>query len=115
MFLMAKTEVALLSSISIGMFFLSWINGPQNALLMSLVEPKLRATLNAVHILLIHLLGDALSPMVIGYLSDRRSLYFALMITPLFLLAGMVGFGLAGKFVPADLKAMEKRMKAVSV
>lgn len=113
-FLMARTEQMLLVNISLCMFFLSGINGPQNALLMSLVEPKLRATLNAVHILLIHLLGDALSPVVIGYMSDRKGLMFALMITPIFLVLGMIGFGIAAKFVPADLKAMEDRMKGAA-
>jgi MFS family permease len=101
--------------ISCAMFFLTWLNGPLNALLMSLVEPRLRASVNAVHILLIHVLGDALSPIVIGHYSDVKSLEYALAITPLFLIAGMIGFGIAGVFVPKDLKAVELRMKAAGI
>lgn len=112
MFFASTNFFVMVASISMTMFFLSWLNGPLNALLMTLVEPQLRATLNAVHILMIHVLGDALSPLIIGYMSDKKSLGFALLITPLFLVAGMVGFGIAGIFVKKDLEAVQARMKA---
>ncbi len=94
-----------------GIFFLSWINGPFNALLISLVEPRLRAVVIGVEILLIHCLGDAISPLVVGYLSDTHSLRYALNTLPAFLIAGIVVFIISAFFVPRDLKAMEKRMK----
>ncbi|MFH1537478.1 MAG: hypothetical protein ABIH66_00870, partial [bacterium] len=88
--------------------------GPLNALLMSLVEPRLRAILNGIHILLIHVLGDALSPIIIGHYSETHNLQYALATLPLFLVAGAIGFGIAGIFVPNDLKAVEKRMKRLA-
>ena len=112
LFLQAENHFVMIGSIAMCIFFLTWINGPQNSLLMSLVEPRLRAMLNAVHILLIHMLGDAISPTIVGYYSDRYDLRTALATLPIFLIAGGVGFAIAGIFVPKDLKAMEQRMKA---
>ena len=110
-FIGSHNYLVMVASISGCMFFMSMIQGPQNALLMSIVEPKLRATLNAIHILLIHVLGDAISPMIIGYLSDKHDLQYALMIIPVFFILAMIGFFVAGHYVPDDLKRLEERMK----
>ncbi|HOO56886.1 MAG TPA: MFS transporter [bacterium] len=101
----------MIAAVAFGLFCLSWINGPQNTMLMSVVEPRLRATMNAFHILLIHVLGDGPSPLIIGALSDRFSLKFAFMILPIFLVVAAIGFGIAGYYVPGDLKRLEQRMK----
>ncbi len=113
-FLDAENYIVMVGAISLTIFFLTWINGPMNALLMSLVEPRLRAMLNGIHILLIHLLGDAISPFIIGYNSDKVNLKYALAMLPLFLVVGAVGFAIAAIFVPKDLKAVEKRMKNIA-
>jgi MFS family permease len=65
--------------------------GPLNALLANVVSPAIRSTAFAVNILVIHLLGDALSPTIIGMLSDRVGLRSAFMIAPAMLaVAGLV-------------------------
>ena len=46
-------------------------NGPLNAAVVDAVGARVRGFAIAVNILIIHLLGDALSPSVMGYLSDR--------------------------------------------
>ncbi len=109
-FIMSDNYLAIVGAIAVGMFLLSWVNGPQNTLLVSVVDPKLRATMNAIHILLIHVLGDGPSPIIIGYLSDQYSLKFAFMWLPVAMLVGAVGFMIAGIFVPNDLKKLEQRM-----
>jgi MFS family permease len=113
-FFYTKDRKILLASICAAIFFLSWINGPYNALLISLVEPRLRAFVIGMEILLIHLLGDAISPLIVGYLSDAHSLQYALSTLPLFLVGGIIVFIISGIFVPRDLKAMEKRMKSMA-
>lgn len=113
-FLYTSNYFVMMMSVSLCIFFLTWINGPQNSLLMSLVEPRLRAMLNGIHILLIHLLGDAISPYIVGYYSDKYNLRYALAMLPLFLVIGGIGFGLAAIFVPGDIKRMEQRMKAIA-
>jgi len=65
---------AMLPAIFIGSFLLLLNTAPLNVALLNAVAPGIRATALAVNILIIHILGDALSPWVIGFISDRHSL-----------------------------------------
>ncbi len=56
--------------------------GPINTAIVNLVSPVERASAVALSILTIHLLGDALSPWMIGKLSDLSSLGTAVLIVP---------------------------------
>jgi MFS transporter, Spinster family, sphingosine-1-phosphate transporter len=56
--------------------------GPINTAIVNLVSPAERASAVALSILAIHLLGDVLSPAIIGALSDLSSLGNAVMIVP---------------------------------
>jgi predicted MFS family arabinose efflux permease len=56
--------------------------GPINTAIVNLVSPAERASAVALSILAIHLLGDVLSPSIIGALSDVSSLGAAVMIVP---------------------------------
>jgi len=56
--------------------------GPINTAIVNLVRPTERASAVALSILTIHLLGDVLSPSIIGELSDLYSLAAAVMIVP---------------------------------
>ena len=56
--------------------------GPINTAIVNLVSPLERASAVALSILTIHLLGDVLSPSIIGALSDVSSLGGAVMIVP---------------------------------
>ena len=56
--------------------------GPINTAIVNLVSPLERASAVALSILTIHLLGDVLSPAIIGALSDVSSLGAAVMIVP---------------------------------
>lgn len=56
--------------------------GPINTAIVNLVSPMERASAVALSILTIHLLGDVLSPSIIGALSDLSSLAAAVMIVP---------------------------------
>ena len=51
-------------------FFLFFNTGPLNAAIISVVHPRMRATAMALNILFIHLLGDAISPVLMGRISD---------------------------------------------
>lgn len=56
--------------------------GPINTAIVNLVSPAERASAVALSILAIHLLGDVLSPSIIGGLADLSSLAAAVMIVP---------------------------------
>jgi MFS family permease len=55
-------------------FFLLLNTAPLNAALVNSVSANIRATAVAVNIFTIHLLGDAFSPTIIGYISDKTNL-----------------------------------------
>ncbi len=63
------------------LMFLS--TGPINASIVNLVSPTQRASAVALEIFVIHLLGDAISPYLIGAMSDATSLAQAVKIVPI--------------------------------
>jgi sugar phosphate permease len=63
------------------LMFLS--TGPINASIVNLVLPNQRASAVALEIFAIHLLGDAISPYLIGAISDASSLAQAVKIVPI--------------------------------
>src|SRR5206468_11321683 len=62
------------------LLFLS--TGPVNVVIVSVVPVGARAMAMAVSIFVIHLLGDAISPPIIGLLADTAGLATAVLIVP---------------------------------
>ena len=91
---------AMFPAIFIGEFFLLLNTAPLNAALVNSVGASIRATALAVNIFTIHLLGDAFSPTLIGYISDRSNLEMGLtsMIVAVALSAGVLFYGM--RFAP---------------
>jgi MFS family permease len=56
--------------------------GPINSVIVGLVDPAHRASAVALSVLAIHVLGDVVSPPLIGSVSDRTSLGEAVMLVP---------------------------------
>lgn len=71
--------------------------GPVAAALVALTEERVRSMAFAVNIFLIHALGDALSPLLIGKASDVWNLQTALFISCLALLPGGIFTALAAR------------------
>jgi hypothetical protein len=76
--------------------FLFLNTGPLNTVLVNVVHPGRRAMGFAINIFAIHALGDAISPAIIGFLSDQWDLPRALLITPLAVLVA-AGFASGGE------------------
>lgn len=68
------TGATMFPGIFLAEFLLLLNTGPLNAAVVNSVGAHIRSTAIAINICVIHLLGDALSPWVIGYIADRRSL-----------------------------------------
>lgn len=80
-------------AIFLGELFLLVNTAPLNAALVNSVSSRGRATALALNILVIHSLGDAFSPALIGYLSDRSNLQIGLtFVVPAVLLSALVLF-----------------------
>ena len=58
--------------IFIAVFFLFFNTGPSNTILANVTSPSIRATAFAMNIFLIHLLGDAPSPPILGAIGGGR-------------------------------------------
>jgi MFS family permease len=71
--------------------------GPINAAIVNLVSATERATAIALGVFAIHLLGDALSPPLIGALSDHFSLAQAVKIVPIAVVIGGCIWGWAAR------------------
>jgi MFS family permease len=71
--------------------------GPINAAIVNLVAATERATAIALAVFAIHLLGDALSPPLIGALSDHFSLGQAVKIVPIAVVIGGCVWGWAAR------------------
>ncbi len=96
-----------MTAIFIAEFFLFLNTGPLNTVIINVTDPAVRAMAFAVNIFFIHALGDAVSPSILGWLSDRWGLQSALLITPgAMLIAGLLCF-VCGRFVVRDMAHVE--------
>lgn len=77
------------------LLFLS--TGPINAAIINLVIASERATAIALSVFAIHLLGDAISPLIVGAISDAFSLGEAIKILPVAVLFGGIVWVLAAR------------------
>ena len=88
-------------------FFVFLNTGPSNAALANVVEARVRATAFAVNILIIHFLGDAFSPPLLGAVAGHADMNIAfLVIAAAMLLSGVIWL-LGMKYLAADTAAIE--------
>lgn len=81
-------------------FFLFLGTGPLNAAIVNSVAAPIRATAISLNLFIIHALGDAFSPSLIGMLSDRTNLRIGLGVTLITLtLSGIILFT-GARFAP---------------
>ena len=74
----------------LAVFFLFFNTGPSNTILANVTHPSMRATAFALNILVIHALGDAISPPVMGWIADRYGMNKSFMfVSVMFLVGGL--------------------------
>jgi MFS family permease len=89
-------------------FFYTWYNGPLAAVILDVVPPAVQASVLGAFVLFSHLAGDALAPILIGYLSDRTgSLRGAMLLLPA---VGVLG----GVIMLIGLTTVRRDMRRVS-
>jgi len=100
--LMTPSLPLCLAAMFVAEFFLFLNTGPLNTVIVNVTRPGIRAFAFSVNIFFIHALGDAVSPAILGRLSDLSDLRSALLITPAaILLAGLLCF-IGGRFIQND-------------
>lgn len=90
----------MLAAVAIGEFFLLLNTSPLNAALVDSVSGKIRASAIALNLFVSHALGDAISPTLIGYISDRRSLQTGFLLTIVAVIAGVIILFYGMRFAP---------------
>jgi len=87
-------------------FFVFLNTGPSNAALANVVASRIRATAFAVNILIIHLLGDALSPPLLGAVAGRFDMTMAFLVVSAAMLISGIFWLLGMKYLAADTAAV---------
>ncbi len=77
---MLQNKLALLACLLLAQVCIFLNNGPLNAAIVNVVDPGLRGFAFGISMLVLHLLGDAASPTIIGWISDQSSLGFAIIL-----------------------------------
>lgn len=95
-------------------FCLFFNTGPTNTILANVTHPAMRATAFALNIFVIHALGDVISPVIIGVLSDRYSMQSAfLVVAVMFLVAGVLWL-CGAKYLERDTKLAAERLRGAN-
>jgi len=92
-----------LSAVFLGEFFLFLNTGPLNAVIVLITQPEIRAMAFAINIFFIHALGDAISPTILGWLSDMWGLQTALLITPIAIICAAFFCFVCARFIERDI------------
>lgn len=87
--LTAESRLVIGGAILLAQFFMWFYNGPINAIIVNSVPAAMRARAVSMSILSIHLFGDAISPTIIGVISDRTgNLMNGMLLIPVMMLLG---------------------------
>jgi MFS transporter, Spinster family, sphingosine-1-phosphate transporter len=94
--------------LSLAIFGLFLHTGPAFTLLANVVTSPMRATAFALNILVIHALGDVISPPLIGWISDRADLQLAFLLLAIPMFFGGVVWLVGTRFLDADTARAER-------
>jgi MFS family permease len=88
--------------IFIACFCLFFNTGPTNTILANVSHPSLRSAAFALNIFVIHTLGDVLSPVAIGVLSDKYNLTVGFLVVGVMFLVAAALWLLGTRFLARD-------------
>ena len=98
-------------------FCLFFNTGPSNTALANVSHPSIRATAFAFNILIIHALGDAISPPIIGALTDRynHNMNVGFAAVGAMMLAGAALWFVAARYLDRDTAAASNQRGAFPI
>jgi MFS family permease len=101
-----------LVGLALAVFFISLGTGPVNAATLNAVRPEIRATAMAGQLFIIHALGDAISPPIIGVVSDYSNLNIGLGSTLITMLVASVIFFFGSRYAPPLRSSLSQPISA---
>ena len=90
----------LLPAVLLAEFFLFLNTGPLNTAIVNSIGASVRSTAIAVNLFVIHSLGDASSPTIIGWISDRSTLPVGMGVTLISLVLSALVLTFGSRFAP---------------
>ncbi len=88
----------------VALFLLFFNTGPSNTILANVTHPSIRANAFALNILIIHALGDVLSPFLLGAMSDATNMNTAFMSVSVMMALGGILWLIGTRFLARDMK-----------
>lgn len=88
----------------IALFLIFLSTGPTNAIIANVIPASVRSTAFALNIFIIHALGDAISPPIMGFIADRSTMNISFSVVGMTILLGGVLWILGARFLDADTK-----------
>jgi len=85
-------------------YFIFMHSGPYHATIVEVIPVKMRSMAFALDIFILHAFGDAISPVLIGFVSDKLGLLIAIFFSGLYLIFGGITSILAGHFYKKELE-----------
>jgi MFS family permease len=95
----------------LAVFLLFFNTGPTNAILANVTHPAQRAAGFAVNILIIHALGDAISPPIIGYIAGWTSMRVGFIVVSGFMVVGGLIWLWGARHLERDTAAAPTRLE----
>ena len=96
----------------LAVFCLFFNTGPTNTILANVTHPAMRATAFAVNIFVIHSLGDVISPLIIGLISDKYNMNVAFLMVGLMFLVSAAFWMLGARHLARDTELAPTRLQA---
>jgi len=94
-------------------FCLFFNTGPTNTVLANVTHPSMRAAGFALNIFAIHALGDVISPVIIGIVSDKYSMTAGFLVVGIMFLAAGVLWLFGARHLQRDTELAPRRLRAV--
>ena len=91
-------------------FCLFFNTGPTNTILANVTHPAMRAQAFAVNILLIHALGDVISPVIIGIVSDKYNMNTAFFLVGVMFVVSGIFWALGVRHLARDTQLAPSRL-----
>ena len=98
--------------IFLSVFFLFFNVGPTNTILANVTHPSMRGNAFALNILIIHALGDAISPPLIGLISGADHLDRGFILVSLTMLTGGVCWLMGARHLQRDTELAPTKLPA---
>ena len=90
-------------------FFLFFNTGPANTALANVTSSSMRSTAFALNIFIIHALGDAISPLLVGWVVDKTNWDTAFMLVSLMMVLASVLWLIGSRYLAHDEDAVAEK------